>query len=181
MELLSKVKIGPNALVPIRTVVPEWVGSSNRTSKLVCWRHVVNLVDWVLQRTARRNKLINSIDVNLVSNAAAISEGNAMFGTREYCDKQTGDKQKTETRYGRAPYILPNVTRTAGRHGYEDKRERKHHSLRQISKPQYNAQKQDGSRSSRAGLDLKDEGRSQVNKGRYAHVRGDRAKCDQLE
>ena len=104
-----------------------------------------------------------------------------MFGTREYCDKQTGDKQKTETRYGRAPYILPNVTRTAGRHGYEDKRERKHHSLRQISKPQQNAQEHYRSRSSRTGLDLKDERRKQVEKGRYAHIRGDQAQRDQLE
>src|SRR2546427_3657496 len=135
MELLSKIKVRPNALVPIRTVIPEWVGPFNRTSKLVRWRHVVNLVDWMLQRTARRHKLINSIDVNLVSNATAISESNAMFGTREYCDKRTGNKQKTENRHGRVPHTLPNVMRAAARYSYEDKRKWKHHSLRQIARP----------------------------------------------
>src|SRR5438552_14599797 len=139
MRLLSKIKIGPNALVPIRAVIPEWVGSSNWNSKLVRRRHVVNLVDRVLQRTARRHKLINSIDVNLVSNAAAISEGNAMFGTREYCDKRAGNKQKTENCHGRVPHTLPNVMRAAARYSYEDKRKWKHHSLRQISKAQHNA------------------------------------------
>src|SRR5437016_7036021 len=141
MRLLSKIKIGPNALVPIRAVIPEWVGSSNWNSKLVRRRHVVNLVDWVLQLTARRHKLINSIDVNLVSNAAAITEGDAVFGTREYCDKRTSDKQKTETRYGCIPHTLPKTTRAEGCYGYEDKRERKHYSLHQISKSQHHAQK----------------------------------------
>src|SRR5947209_2846911 len=116
MELLSKIKVRRNALVPIRTVIPEWVGPFNRTSKLVRWRHVVNLVDWMLYRIGSWYNLIYSIDVNLVSNVTALSESNAMCGTRAYCDKRTRNKQKPENRHGRLPHALPNVMRAAARY-----------------------------------------------------------------